>query len=231
MLPVVLVRLDLVGHPLLEQPVLQGEHLPLFVGFAVVVAEQMQHTVDGEQRQFVPEAVACRGGLFGGELRAQHDVAQHGRARLRRIGATTRLELIHREAHHVRRAGQVHPAHVQIGHGRGVQQHHGQLGRRVDVHPGDDEFRDADQFGFGDVDARLVGYLDAHKTLTHSSSTIAAAGCPPSRPVQAGAGLLVPGIGVDDLRHQPVPDDVLAGQLGDLDVLDVLEDADRRPQP
>src|SRR6185437_12258749 len=37
-------------------------------------------------------------------------------------------------------------------------------GSRIDVHLGDDEPRDADQFGLRDVDTRFVGYLNAHST-------------------------------------------------------------------
>ncbi|CPB17764.1 Uncharacterised protein [Mycobacterium tuberculosis] len=58
------------------------------------------------------QAVAGRSRLLSGEFRAQHDIAQHGRSRFGGVGATTRLELVHREAHHVGRPGKIHPAHV-----------------------------------------------------------------------------------------------------------------------
>ena len=56
--------------------------------------------------------VTGRGGLYRGEFGTQHDVAEHRRSRLRCVGTTTRLQLVHREAHHVGRARQIHPAHV-----------------------------------------------------------------------------------------------------------------------
>ena len=116
---VLVVGRDLVGAPTPRAVApLQGEHLLLLVGLGVVVAEQVQHPVHGQQRELVPERMSGRLSLFGGELRAQHDVAEHGRAGLGRVGTAAGLQLVHREAHHVGGAGQVHPAHVQIGHRR-----------------------------------------------------------------------------------------------------------------
>src|SRR6187455_2374599 len=71
------------GLPLREQRVLQAEHLAFLLGLAVVVPEQVQHAVHGEQRQLVPEAVACLAGLGGGERRTEHDVAEQRRTDLR----------------------------------------------------------------------------------------------------------------------------------------------------
>src|SRR3954452_17524038 len=75
------------GAPLPEQLVLQAEHLPLLVGLGVVVAQQVQHTVHGQQVQLVGQRVAGRAGLSPGELRAQHDVAEQRRALVRGVRA------------------------------------------------------------------------------------------------------------------------------------------------
>src|SRR5690348_11066457 len=48
------------GAPLAQQPVLQAEHLALLVGLGVVVAEQVQHAVHGQQVQLVGQPVAGR---------------------------------------------------------------------------------------------------------------------------------------------------------------------------
>ena len=82
------VSLDLVGHPLLEQLALQGEHLLLLVGLGVVVAEQVQHTVHGQQGELVAQRVA---GLRPPAWRrtpgtARCRRASTGRARRRRAG-------------------------------------------------------------------------------------------------------------------------------------------------
>ena len=146
-----MVGRNLRGDPPLEESALQGEHLLLLIGFGMVETQQVQHSVHGQQCQFVAEAVAGRLGLGGRELRAQHDVAEHRLPRFGRVGATTGFELIHREAHHVGGTGQVHPPHMQIGHRVGVQQHHRQFRHRVDLHLVDDEASDADQFLFGYV--------------------------------------------------------------------------------
>jgi len=108
----------------------------------------MQDAVHGQQREFLAQRVAGSGGLIGSEFRAQHDVAEHRRPRFGRVWAATRFELVHRKAHHVGRAGQIHPAHVQVGHRRGVEQHHRKLGRRIHFHLANDEPCDADQFLF-----------------------------------------------------------------------------------
>src|ERR1700712_2345038 len=61
------------------------------------------------------------------------------------------------------------------------------------------------------------------------SSTIASAGCPPSRPVYSVGGLLVSRVGVHDFPHQAMTYHIRAGQLRNVNIVDVLEDVDRRP--
>src|SRR5438270_5745172 len=62
-----------------------------------------------------------------------------------------------------------------------------------------------------------------------SSATACTRGASRS-PVHPRARLFVAGIGVDDLRNQPVAHHIDAGQLRDVDVVDALEDVHRRPQ-
>ena len=71
-----------------------------------------------------------------GKLGAEHNIAQHGRARLGGIRASsgsTRGELIHGEAHDVGGALQIHPAHVQVRDGLQVHGRQRALGVRIDV--------------------------------------------------------------------------------------------------
>ena len=120
-LPVAVYALDLAAtYHSSSSWLLQPEHLLLLVRLGVVVAQQVQHAMDRQEGEFVVERMSGLLRLAGGELRAQHDVAEHRRAGLGRVGAAAWLELVHREAHHVGRARQVHPPHVQVGHGRGV---------------------------------------------------------------------------------------------------------------
>src|ERR1700744_4114011 len=53
---------------------------------------------------------------------------------------------------------------------------------------------------------------------------------PPRRPVHSRAGFLVFRVGIDDLGDQAVPHHVDTRQLGDVDVLDVVENVDGRTQ-
>src|SRR3954454_9422056 len=99
--------------PLREQAVLQAEHLTLLLGLAVVVAQQMQDAVDGEQVQLVGEAVARLARLRRGERRAEDDVAEQCRADLRGVRAPRLVDqLVHRERHDVGGPRLVHPALV-----------------------------------------------------------------------------------------------------------------------
>ena len=194
----------------------------VLIGLGVVVAEQMQYSVHGQQGQLVAEAVAGGGGLVGGELRTQHDVAQHLWTGLGSIGAAAGFEFVHRKAHHVGGTGQVHPPHVQIGHRVGVQQHHRQFSTRVDLHLGDDEASDADQLVFGYIQTRFVGNLDSHPHLPPGGASVR-----PALQIRLFGGT---GIGVDDLRHQPVANHVGTGEVAEVDVGDAVEDVHGGPQ-
>jgi hypothetical protein len=103
----------------------------------MVVAEQVQDSVHRQQLKLILRAVPGLGGLFGGDLRAEHDVAEQTRvgsfvARRTRL---RRPQLVHRERQHVGRARLPHPAFVQLSHGGLVHQQDGQLGERMDAHP------------------------------------------------------------------------------------------------
>src|SRR6266704_5024056 len=62
-----------------QQPRLEPEHLALLLGFRVVVPEQVQDPVDGEQVQLVGGGVAGGGRLLGRHARREHDVAEQRR--------------------------------------------------------------------------------------------------------------------------------------------------------
>src|SRR5215469_18259529 len=83
-----------------------------------------------------------------------------------------------------------------------------------------------------DRDARLVGDLDAH--LPSSAGAVAratrsAAGDPLGVPGRRTAGVITL-IGVHDVRHELVPDHVVAGQLREVHVLDAVEYLLYQPQ-
>src|ERR1700735_2268090 len=62
------------------------------------------------------------------------------------------------------------------------------------------------------------------RRLAAPSSAAAGARRPPSRPVHREAGVVEFRVGVDDLGDQPVAHHIRAGELGDVDVVDVVED-------
>ena len=65
-----------------QQLGLQPEHLALLVGLGVVVAEQVQDAVGAQQVQLGLGGVPGLDRLLGGDLRAQHDVAEQRRSGL-----------------------------------------------------------------------------------------------------------------------------------------------------
>src|SRR3954447_15834419 len=101
-------------RPLLHQPGLELEHLPLLIRLAVVVAEEVQDAVRAEQVQLGLGGVPGRRRLVGGDGRAENDVAEHRRAGVLvgpgRGGPVEPLRRavvrVHREGHHVRRPGE-----------------------------------------------------------------------------------------------------------------------------
>jgi hypothetical protein len=134
---------------------LQAEHHRVFVRFGVVVAEQVQDAVHAQQRQLVLGLVAGPFRLFGGDLRAEHHVAEQARigARLLPGARLGRPELIHREREHVGGAGLAHPAFVQLGHRAFVDEQHGQFGQRVDAQLIQREPGDRGESGLVNLDA------------------------------------------------------------------------------
>src|SRR6478609_1062787 len=62
--------------PAFEQFVLQPEHLPLLGGFGVVVAQQVEHAVHGQQVKFGVERVPGLAGLVRRDRRAQDHIAE-----------------------------------------------------------------------------------------------------------------------------------------------------------
>ena len=66
------------ARPLGEQPRLQPEHLGVLLGLGVVVAEQVQDAVDGQQVDLVADraGLARASGLPLGDLGAEHEVTE-----------------------------------------------------------------------------------------------------------------------------------------------------------
>src|SRR5256886_6935618 len=110
-----------------EQPRLQPEHLLLLLRLGVVISEQVQYPVHGEQVQLVGGGVAGGDGLRGGHPPRQYDVAGQGRLTAGRLArSVVDAALVHRERQHVGRSVAAHPAVVQLRHVLGVDQQHGQ---------------------------------------------------------------------------------------------------------
>src|SRR5699024_10788646 len=140
---------------------LEVEHLGALVLLHVVIAQQVQDRVHGQQQHLLDGAVTGLGGLCRRDRRAQHHVAEQAlRGRLLR-GA--RDELVHREAHHVGGAGQVEPLHVELLHRRLVDEQDRHLGGRVQVHRLEDEAGELDELALVDDRGGLVADLDGHE--------------------------------------------------------------------
>ena len=138
------------GVELFENAVLQPEHLLLLLRLGVVVAEEVQDTVDREHREFVVEGASCLFGLTLRESGTDHDVAEDRRTGFRGVGAAAWDEFVHREAHDVGRPGQIHPLDVHVGHRVLVDQQQRELGCRIDIHrPHGEPCRTDDQFRRG----------------------------------------------------------------------------------
>src|SRR5690242_3180305 len=60
-----------------QQLPLELEHLALLLGFRVVVAEQVQDPVRGQQQELLLGRVTGVGSLLGRHRRTEHDVAEH----------------------------------------------------------------------------------------------------------------------------------------------------------
>src|SRR5699024_10585052 len=85
--------------PLREQSRLQVEHLPVLFRLRVVVAQQMEDSVHGEQVDLLACAVTVLRRLAGRDLRTQRDVSQIPLVRGSALVAG--FELVHRERQHV----------------------------------------------------------------------------------------------------------------------------------
>src|SRR6478609_1533297 len=154
------------GPPVVQDPLLEGEHLALLVGLLVVVAEHVQHPVDGEQLQLLVHRVLGGGGqaLLLRHLGAEHDVAEQA---LRQVLALlARTQLVHGEGHHVGRSWQVHPLDVQLRHRLAVVEDHGELGLRMDPHLVEGVAGDVEDGLLVDVPPGLVGDVDRHGGLS-----------------------------------------------------------------
>jgi hypothetical protein len=129
----------------------------------------VQHAVRGEQRQLVAEAVAGLAGLRG-ERGAEHDVPGSAGPTPVRPAAATRRPAVHRERHHVRGPGLVHPPLVQLGHHLSCDDHDRQLGGGVDAHRGEHVPGDGRERRLVHGDTGLVGHLDTHESSSLRSS-------------------------------------------------------------
>ena len=139
----------------------------MFLRFCVVIAEEMEDAVHGEQLKLCLRAVPGRPRLLGRDLRAQHHIAEQARVggRLLAPAGLRRPELVHRERQHIRRARLPHPALVQLGHRLLVDNEHGKLRQRVDPQliqrvPGH-----RGEPGLVDLHAGLIRDIDAHLRL------------------------------------------------------------------
>ena len=142
----------------------------MFIGVRVIVSEQMQDAVNAQQLEFVLGAVPIRLRLPGGDLGAEHNVAEQawlrfwflpgGRgARSTELGR--RAKLVHREGKHVGGTGFAHPTLMQLRHGALVHKQNRQLSERMDAHPAEHVAGDAAERDLVYPGARLVRDIDA----------------------------------------------------------------------
>jgi hypothetical protein len=133
----------------------------------VVIAEQVQHPVDGEQLKLGLGAVPGRSRLGCRDLRAEHHITEQARVsgRLLAPARLGRAELVHRERQHIGRARLPHPALVQLGHRLLVDDQHGQLRQRVDPQLIQREPGHRGEPGLVDLHTGLIRDIDAHLRL------------------------------------------------------------------
>ena len=183
------------------------------VRLVVVVPEQVQDAVGAQEPQL------CRGFVPGvarlrlRDRRTEHDVTEQLGSR--RPPRRHRSEVVHREGQHVRRTGSPMNSLVQARTSPVRPRPSGrQLGLRMDPHLTEHELRPALASPCSStVDARLVVDGDGHRD--------------PSGTPMVRSDLLVieARVGLDDVADQPVPHDVARRQLGEVHVVDALEDA------
>ena len=144
-----------------QELVLETEHLLVLLRLGVVVAEQVQDAVHGQQLDLGLGAVARGLALLGGDVGAQHQVAEH--ALLGLLVDQAGAQLVHRERQHVGRSLLVHPLLVELGDGRLVDGLDAQLGQRVHAHPVHHEAAEGGQLVDVELAAGLVEDLDRHR--------------------------------------------------------------------
>src|ERR1700680_1837588 len=95
--------------PRAEQLILQAEHGGTFIGFRVIISEQVQDAMGAQQLEFVPQGARGAARLLAGHLRAQHHIAEQAGnrtglcawPRVRAAVARRRgPQLIHRDGQH-----------------------------------------------------------------------------------------------------------------------------------
>ena len=146
----------------------------MLLRLGVVVAEQVQDPVHGEQVDLVGGAVLRLAGLPGllglplGHRMAQHEVAEH--PLLGVLVDHAGPQLVHREGQHVGGALLLHPLLVELRHGVDVDRLDAELGQRVDPHPVHHEPRERGEVLDVQAGAGLVQDLDAHARPPRASS-------------------------------------------------------------
>ena len=132
----------------------------------MVVAEQVEDAVNGEQHHLLHGAVTCRGRLLGRDPGAYDEVAEHA---LHRGLAVAGPQLVHREAHHVGRAFQRHPPLMQLGYGIGIHEQDGQIGLGTHAHLVHHPQAQVGERLCVDVPDGLVGHFHAHRASSRDS--------------------------------------------------------------
>src|SRR5690606_13206543 len=120
-----------------QELVLETEHLLVLLRLRVVVAEQVEDAVHGEQLDLGQGPVPRRHALLLRHRGAEDEVAQD--AFLRLLVDLARAQLVHREGQHVGGALLLHPLLVEPGDGLLVDRLDAQLRLGVDPHGVHDE--------------------------------------------------------------------------------------------
>jgi hypothetical protein len=165
----------------------------------VIVSEQMQDAVDAQQFDLVLSAVSLRLRLLGGDLRAQYDVTEQTRHRLRLMPAARaapaaqmrRPQLIHGEREHVCRAWLTHPSLVQVGYRVLADQEDGQFGQWMDAQLVEHMPGHGCKRRLVAGDARFVGDVDAQRVI--ATARCWPGGTIPREPPAGRPGATIPG--------------------------------------
>ncbi len=182
----------------------------LLVRLLVVVAEQVQHAVDGEELQLLVH------GVLGRRAASPCCLATSGHSTMSPSspcgGSSSSLpggrsSSIGKDMH-VGGPRQVHPLDVQLLHGVGVHDDHRQLGQRVDAHPLERVAGDVEDRLLVDLPSGLVVDVDRHGAV---SFTFCRCGRRAGLVAVAAVERLV---GVDDTADQLVADHVRRWSAG-----------------